>query len=800
MRCLHPLRTVALLALSILTCLAPCAIAETTVDLTNATVLTRSGKLPKAEASAATVLVEELATRTGVALPKQAKRPKDGTVIAIATANAKKIGGMRVPHRTGKDLPEYQPDGYRLFVDTANASTPVVWIIGADARGALFGVGALLRNTMWAKGSASVPASLDIATSPQWPIRGHQLGFRTAANSWDMWTVAQYDQYIREIALFGANSIENIPFQDERPIPNAKVSREEMNIRMSEICERYGLDYWVWTPADFDLKDAAARAVALDKHEAFYRATPTLTGVFFPGGDPGDNPPSLVLPYLEDLSKRLVKHHPKARIWLSLQGFSKQHVDETFEFIERERPTWLEGLCEGPSSPPIAELRQRLSRDYKLRMYPDLTHNKICQYEVPWWDQAYALVLGREAINPRPAQYAYLHNWFAPMCDGFISYSDGVHDDVNKTVWSALSWDPNTPVRDIVREYCNLFFGTKVAEASTDGVFALEKNWRGPLPDNGSVEGTLLLWQQLEEAAPELSGNWRWQMCVVRAYYDTHIRRRLLHELELEDEANAILLDAPKRGADKAIADALAVLNRATTEQSSPELRARIVALYDDLYRSIQLQSSVDKYQASGYERGASLDFIDLPLNNRFWLEDEFKKVTAMPTEAEKVARLLAIANWENPGPGGYYDNVGNTRKSDHVLHSEFIYTNVAEGANSGPLLWWRDEGKSRQRLTWQISMDFPKALVYEGLDQNKAYIVKANGIGQTLLRIDGERVAPRIDSRVLGEIREFDVPAAALADGKLELTFDYPTDEGHLNWRQRSHLSEIWLVKSQSK
>ncbi len=39
---------------------------------------------------------------------------------------------------------------------------------------------------------------------------------------------------------------------------------------------------------------------------------------------------------------------------------------------------------------------------YKLRLYPDLTHNKLSQFEVPAWDQAYALTLGREAINPRP--------------------------------------------------------------------------------------------------------------------------------------------------------------------------------------------------------------------------------------------------------------------------------------------------------------------------------------------------------------------------------------------------------------
>jgi len=53
---------------------------------------------------------------------------------------------------------------------------------------------------------------------------------------------------------------------------------------------------------------------------------------------------------------------------------------------------------------------------------------------------AFSLTLGRECPNPRPVYYAYVHNWLAPYTDGSISYSDGIHDDVNKVVWSARGW------------------------------------------------------------------------------------------------------------------------------------------------------------------------------------------------------------------------------------------------------------------------------------------------------------------------------------------------------------------------
>ena len=67
--------------------------------------------------------------------------------------------------------------------------------------------------------SSALPESLDIATSPAYPIRGHQLGYRARANSYDAWDAEKYQQYIRELMLFGTNCIENIPFEDSQSSP-----------------------------------------------------------------------------------------------------------------------------------------------------------------------------------------------------------------------------------------------------------------------------------------------------------------------------------------------------------------------------------------------------------------------------------------------------------------------------------------------------------------------------------------------------------------------------------------------------
>jgi hypothetical protein len=746
--------------------------ARWTVDLSSAVVVVNPGQLPPAEATAARMLVEEVEKRTGIRLPVTTQRPTDRAAIVIETTST-----------SGE-----KADGYHVFL---GPSHPVLSAIGNDARGTLFAAGQLLRRIDWAKGRLSIDGPLDITTSPAYPIRGHQLGYRTQANSYDAWSPAQFEQYIRELTWFGTNSIEGIPFHDDRPSAVMKTPRREMNRAIGEICQRYGLDYWAWVPADFDLKDTAKRAQFLARANEFFTDTPTLSGVFFPGGDPGNNPPELVLPFLEDLGKLLMAAHPKARIWLSLQWFTAPQVDSIYRYIDERQPKWFAGLAAGPSSPPLAETRRRLPRRYMLRDYPDLTHNKICQYQVPEWDQAYALTLGREAINPRPAEFAAIHARTAPYTDGFISYSDGIHDDVNKTVWSALSWDPHMAVREILVDYARVYFNPAVAQTAADGILALERNWHGPLIDNGAVEGTLLTWQTLEKRAPELASNWRWQMCLLRANYDAYDRRRLIRESKLEDESNRILLGGhPMEDMDRATA----VLEAAVIERTAPDLRDRIIGLCDKLFHSIGLQSSVAKYYASGEERGAVLDFIDYPLNNRWWLEDQFKLIRAMGSEGEQLRKLREIALWEHPGPGSFYDDIGNIAKSPHVVNAP----SDTEGERSRapqPTFWWWDEGMSRARLSWQTTM-WPAAMVYEALDPNASYVVRSTGFNHALLRINGERVDPVIDGKKMGEFKEWRVDPKYLKGGRLVLTWDRPADEGGLNWRQRSRLAEVWLIR----
>jgi hypothetical protein len=751
------------------------------LDLSKATILISAEIKSPVKESAATILIEEISKRSALNL-QTAGNWDAKTVIAVALSGDKNLLGEVVPKREGANLPELKKEGYRLFHEVRNGKN-ILWIIGADARGILYGIGKLLMIAETKEKQLSLAQATDIASSPEYAIRGHQFGYRMTANSWDAWTIQQFDQHFREQILFGANSIEGIPFQDERLDTLMKYPRAVMNIELSKICEKYDADYWVWAALEVDLKNSAQRQAALDKYEALFKDCPRFDGVFFPGGDPGDNHPAEVMPFLEELTALLHKYHPGAGMWISLQGFNKEKTDYFFKYLVEKNPDWLTGVANGPSSPALAEERQRLPKKYKLRSYPDLTHTVRCQYPVKNWDQAFALTEGRECTNPQPLYYAGVHNRDAVYTDGFISYSDGVHDDVNKIVWSQMAWDTKQNVRNVVVEYCSFFFGSKLAGEAAEGIMALEQNWVGKITGNATIGKTLAQWKKLEAENPQLALNWRWQQLVMRAYYDAYIQQRLAYEQKLELEANAILKNAKELGADKAMDQALTQVQKADKEFVAQDLKQKAIQYTDDLFKSVGLQTSMKLHNAAGSERGCVRDFIDYPLNNRWWLEDEFKKIKELKSEDEKLARLEFIRTYDNPGEGSYYDNISNTN-AKHV-------TSETEDAID---FLWEKEGLSRKRLSSQL-FQFTPELQYNDLNPGSDYLIRVTGLGEALLRANGKRLESTKYEKGFGEFKEFPLSKELIKEGKLKITFDKP-DEEHLNWRDQSRVSDVWLLK----
>ncbi len=734
--------------------------AADTIDLSHTTVVVREGSRPAAEKIAPTILIEEIAKRAGVSWPVSSRWPEareNSTAIALCSPSVPAEWQPYLPARLVAEVKaaSHKAEGFHIRLLPADAEHPaIVLIVGNDSRGVMFGVGKLLRSLEWANGDPSVCPSGFVDPAPDRAIRGHQIGYRPTANSWDAWTLGQFEQYFRDMAIFGANSVESIPLH-EGPSPLMKYDRDFMNVKFGELCEKYDLDHWAWIPIEVILPNPKKQAEFLKRQEAFFKSCRRLDAVFLPGGDPGDNDANDLLAFAERMAGVLRKYHPQATIWISLQRFSKQNTENFYAYLTNKKPDWYGGTVMGPSSPPMEITRQRTPKQYKLRWYPDITHIVRCQYEIPWLDPAWGVTLGREPVNPRPVDYAAIYQNDYRFTDGFLSYSDGIHDDFNKCLWSQLAWRPDVPPREVAIEYARYYFRPDLAEAGADGLLALESNLRGGILTNGSVDGTLLQWQGLERKLAGTKTNWRFDLHLFRAYYDAYTRQRAISERELELQALAKLGEAPRVGPTTALASAREILNQALSQPPHKEWRDRIEALGQALFESIGFQTSVPKYQASGSERGAVLDFLDYPLNDRWWLEDQFQKIAAMPSRAAQLERIDVIRNWENPGEGGYYDVIGHVARSPHIpklLIAGDAMLHVREMPM--PTQRWMREKPRPIRFAWHTYLNrVPAGITYTDLDPHARYTIKLFAQGLSPLLIDGE---PAL-SCARGEVRRGD-------------------------------------------
>ena len=351
---------------------------------------------------------------------------------------------------------------------------------------------------------------------------------------------------------------------------------------VSRICDKYGLDVWIWYPAmDRDYSNPATVEFALKEWEQVYKRLPRIDYMFVPGGDPGHTQPKYLFALLEKQTALLHKYHPKAQMWMSPQSFSKEWIEEFYTLMKAE-PAWLGGIVYGPQTrDDIPTLAARIPKRYPIRHYPDITHSTQSQFAVPDWDVAYAVTEGREGPNPRPTQERDIFRRYMDVGVGFLTYSEGVNDDVNKFIWSGLGWNPDQPVLDILREFSRYFIGETYRDTFAQGLLALERNWVGPLIANEGVDTTFQVFRDMEQhASPQVKLNWRFQQALYRAYYDSYVRDRLLYETSLEKQAMEKLRDADRTGSLLAVQMADETLNRALTEsdlagQAAAHLRTR---------------------------------------------------------------------------------------------------------------------------------------------------------------------------------------------------------------------------------
>ena len=787
------------------------------IDLSSATIVV--SKAQAIHVRAAEMLEEEIAARSSVELVvAEGLAGPEVAAIVLGTVDALPPEGFEPPPSIA--VPE-KAEGYAIWVNQGGRKAATVFLVGRDDRGVMFAAGRLLRMLRMREGQVFLEDAVAEASAPRYARRGHEVGYRSWSNTYDAWGVEEYEQYFRDLIAFGLNTFMLTPrTRPSKGSPHMTLDTWEMTAELTGLLDSYGLDSWLYIPLLEDIADEAIEAESLAQRRILFEKCPAISAVFVPGGDPGNTPPERLLPWLEKLAGILRESHPEAELWVSNEDMAHEWNNTLMDYLHEKKPEWLTGVVYGTwTKMSLEDERSRVPEAYPLVQYADITHCIECQYPVPGWDRAFAYTLNREPINPRPLAMAHIYRKYAPYTKGFIGYSDGVNDDVNKVVWAALGWDPEADVREALFDYGRLFVGDDQGDAVADGLMALERNWQGSPLENEGIEATLNQWDAI--AASAGTSSWRLQAGLFRACYDAYVSRRLAREAALEQEAYAALARAPETGAQAAIETAREVLAKVDAEPTAPELRQRVLDLGDLLFETIGMQLSVERHEANYWERGAVLELLDRPLNNRLWLEPRFEAILAMENEEDRLAGIDEIVHWEEPGPGGFYDDLGNPRKQPHLVRGR-SWADDPSYVDTAQNEYIEIEGREAWRLSWldqaQTLYGEPLRMRYTGLDPAQTYrlrVVYAGRFRPTLrlmadqqYKIHGplpqpgrvrasqalklEYASTNLSGPATPQRLEFDVPHEATKDGVLEL-------EWQLLAKRGVQVAEVWLLPNGS-
>ena len=214
------------------------------------------------------------------------------------------------------------------------------------------------------------------------------------------------------------------------------------------------------------------------------------------------------------------------------------------------------------------------------------------------------------------------------------------------------------------------------------------------------------------------------------------------------------------------------------------------------------MQLSVSRYQAIGVRRGANLDGVDFALNNAPWLRRRFTEIRAMASESERLAQVHGILNWTDPGPGGFYDDLGDMNRQPHLVAGEpfeqdpdFLRSPLVGFGARTPQEGWRTSWFSHA----ESLHDAPLRMRYTDLDRAAHYKLRVVYAG------DQPRIPIRLTANGGTLIHdfmkkpdpvaplEFDIPAALTAGGTLTLEWTRPAGLGGAG--RGCQVSEVWLI-----
>lgn len=237
---------------------------------------------------------------------------------------------------------------------------------------------------------------------------------------------------------------------------------------------------------------------------------------------------------------------PRTRIVISTWEFGYWEGDpewERFYAVLARKPGWADYvMAEGHGDFPPYVLKHGSPPNYPLLNFPEISMSGMG----PW---------GGFGANLQTHRLQKVWDSCRTMLAGGFPYSEGIFEDLNKVVCLQLYWNPERPVREIVREYAAAEFSPEVTDEVARAVDQLEENmnhglvpsehlheWRRKMMDGADAAAAAGVLYKLNNVHnPEIpfglldAANrkmpaparqaWRWRLLWLRAALDLELTR-----------------------------------------------------------------------------------------------------------------------------------------------------------------------------------------------------------------------------------------------------------------------------------
>lgn len=222
------------------------------------------------------------------------------------------------------------------------------------------------------------------------------------------------------------------------------------------------------------------------------------------------------------LSKEMSQHFrskfPEGKILLSTWGFeNEKDANPDGEWVGlakalHEDKSWLEYImADGHDNYfPRYVLKNGVPGGLPLLNFPEISMFGMN----PW---------GGYGANPAPAHFQALWNHIKDSAGGGMPYSEGIYEDINKAICAQFYWDPERKAEDTVKEYAAFEFTPEAADDLVEVVKIFELNHSR----RGIHEGAKRAYEQVIEAEKKMTEKarqgWRWRIFCLRALIDKEL-------------------------------------------------------------------------------------------------------------------------------------------------------------------------------------------------------------------------------------------------------------------------------------